>query len=342
MTNSDGIFLIAITTIAGLVILFMVLAALILLRSENQKEKPAPANNELQPVPPDEITVAPQPEETAEDALPSIPLVEVPPASLGEKVPEQDNPSVPSVEIISSREEVTEKDHPAAPPLEILSVSSLEETPESEPPFRPGVIQSLWGIVLTTALMFALTLAMVYAINSYNIFGVLFMLVGFPLGIALAGTVGIRLTHLQGWLRIVPVLLFLAGLAILMLIPFYTTYQFLLVMAALGALFVPLMNREGKEVSLSLQSINWFVCFILASLIAFWGYLRLLQILGPPLPIPRYFYWFAIMMAFVSPACVAIAWLRLTGTRWRTALLMIPSVPLGVFIIGFITAVTAD
>jgi hypothetical protein len=342
MTNSDSTFLVAIAIIACMVVLFVAVAGFILLRSQQKKEIPAPANDEPQPVPPVEFTVAPQPEETAEDALPSIPLVEVLPASLPEEVLEPHVLSYPSVEIIASPEEVTEKAHPAAPPLEILSVSPPEETPESEPPSRPGVIQSLWGIVLTTALMFALTLAMVYAINVYSIFGVLLMLVGFPLGIALAGTVGIRLTHLQGWLRIVPILLFLAGLAILRLMPFYTNYQFLLVMAALGALFVPLMNREGKEVSLSLRSINWFVCFILASLIAFWGYLRLLQILGPPLPIPRYFYWFAIMMAFVSPACVAIAWLRLTGTRWRTALLMIPSVPLGVFIIGFITAVTAN
>jgi hypothetical protein len=123
-----------------------------------------------------------------------------------------------------------------------------------------------------------------------------------------------------------------------MIISPYGNNPFLLPLAAVGSVFVLLMNRKGKEVNLSLQSINWIACFIIASFFAYWGILRLQGILGPPLPVPAYFYWFAIILAFLSPACIAVAWMRLTSMKWLPTLLMIPSVPVGVLIISILTA----
>jgi hypothetical protein len=285
----------------------MVVATFILLRSENRKD-------EINSIPPVENVASTTPYDR-----PNIDILPLQPAE-------------PAAHSLMEEKQMVDLSS-AAPP---------EARPKTKLQFSPGAIQSLWGIFLTTALMFTVTLAILYFINRYNILGALLLLIGLPFGTAVAGTVGVRLTHLGWRLTFVPVLLFLAGAALLRATSAYANYQFYLLLAAIGSVFVPLMNREGKEVILSLQLINWLVCFIIASMLAFWGYMRLRGILGPPLPIPAFFYWFAIMLAFISPAAIAIAWLRLTGTKWLTALFMIPSMPVGVFIIYFLTAVTSD
>jgi hypothetical protein len=75
---------------------------------------------------------------------------------------------------------------------------------------------------------------------------------------------------------------------------------------------------------------------MIASYVAFLGFSRIQQILAPPFPIPLYFYWFAQTLAIISPTCIAVAWLRLTGWHWRPALLLFPYVPVGVIIIWLI------
>ena len=300
--GSDDVFLIAIAMIAGIVVLIMVVATFILLRSENKKENPKPPIDEIQSIPP------------AEPNAPSLP----------EEKQIIDLPSTPAAEIVAVPRE-------ARPKIELhLSPRAIR------------LIRSLWGIFLTTALMFAVTLAIAYFIYSRWTLGAIILLVGLPFGTALAGTVGVRLTHLEWRLMFVPVLLFVAGSFLLMTTLSYANNPFLLLLAAIGSVFVPLMNREVKQVGISITWLNWVVCLIIASFLAYWGFLRLRQILAPPLPIPAYFYWFAISLAFISPACIAVAWLRLTGTRWLRALLLIPFVPVGFFIILLMFAVIAN
>jgi hypothetical protein len=318
--NLDSTILIAFALIASIIFVFVVVATIILLRSENQKKTTSPLKDEPETIPPVEIVAS-----TIANERQSIDVL---PTSLAES-------AAPSV-----LEETQIIDLPATPPVEISAAPVQEERPKSEFHLSPRVIQSLWGIFLTTALMFAVTLAITNFIFSYvtNILATLLLLASLPFGISVAGTVGVRLTRLEWRLIFVPVLLFLTVSALFMPIPSYGNNSFFLLLAALGSVFVPLMNREGKEVNLSLQSINWIACFIIASFLAFWGYSRLRVILGPPLSIPVDYYWFAILMAFISPACMAVAWLRLTGTKWLPALLMIPSLPVGVLIILVLTS----
>lgn len=75
---------------------------------------------------------------------------------------------------------------------------------------------------------------------------------------------------------------------------------------------------------------------MIASYVAFLGYSRIQQILAPPFPIPIYFYWFAQTLTIISPTCIAVAWLRLTGMKWPPALLLFLYVPVGFMIIWLI------
>jgi len=75
---------------------------------------------------------------------------------------------------------------------------------------------------------------------------------------------------------------------------------------------------------------------MIASYVAFLGYSRIQQILAPPFPIPIYFYWFAQTLTIISPTCIAVAWLRLTGMKWPPALLLFLYVLVGFMIIWLI------
>jgi hypothetical protein len=77
------------------------------------------------------------------------------------------------------------------------------------------------------------------------------------------------------------------------------------------------------------QTLHWELSFIAASSVAFLGYARIHDILGPPLPIPAYAYWALKLLAIISPTCIAVAWSRWMGVKWRLCLLLFLMVPAG-------------
>ena len=85
----------------------------------------------------------------------------------------------------------------------------------------------------------------------------------------------------------------------------------------------------------SLKRFNWAACCAIASFVAYSGYDRLQHFMLPLFQIPGYYYWSAYIFAILSPACIAVAWLRLTGAPWRQALLAFLFVPVGVFVIWY-------
>lgn len=64
-----------------------------------------------------------------------------------------------------------------------------------------------------------------------------------------------------------------------------------------------------------LQTLNWWVCFVIATYVAWSNYGRVQFLVGNT-SLNFYF----ILLSMVSPTCFAVAWLRLTGLEWRRAL----------------------
>jgi hypothetical protein len=87
------------------------------------------------------------------------------------------------------------------------------------------------------------------------------------------------------------------------------------------------------------QTLNWESSLLLASVIAYLGYIRIDEILDPPIPLPGYLFLALKLLALISPTCIAVAWLRWTGMQWATALLLLPIVPVGAFTIWLIRQV---
>ena len=85
----------------------------------------------------------------------------------------------------------------------------------------------------------------------------------------------------------------------------------------------------------SLKRFNWAACYAIASFVAYSGYDRLQHFMLPLFQIPGYYYWSAYIFAILSPACIAVAWLRLTGAPWRQALQLFLFVPVGAFVIWY-------
>lgn len=85
------------------------------------------------------------------------------------------------------------------------------------------------------------------------------------------------------------------------------------------------------------QTLNWEACMLLASVVAFLGYIRIAGILDPPIPLPGYLFGALKIIALVSPGCIAVAWLRWSGMQWATALLLFPHVLVGAFTIWLIS-----
>jgi hypothetical protein len=81
------------------------------------------------------------------------------------------------------------------------------------------------------------------------------------------------------------------------------------------------------------QTLNWEASLLLASVVAFLGYMRISEILDPPVPLPGYLFWALKLIALISPSCIAVAWLRWTRVPWATALLLFPHVLVGAFTI---------
>ena len=87
------------------------------------------------------------------------------------------------------------------------------------------------------------------------------------------------------------------------------------------------------------QTLNWEASLLLASMVAFLGYIRIDEILDPPIPLPAYLFWALKIIALISPGCIAVAWLRWTRVQWATALLLFPLVLVGAFTIWLISQV---
>jgi hypothetical protein len=228
--DPDRTFLVVIAIIAGIVIVFMAVAGFVLLRSENKKEKPAPPDDEPQPIPPVQIAVASLPEEIAEEVLPSTSLVEILPASLPAEAPEHDIPSITPFEIISSPEERTENELPATPPVETVAASPPKEgdkhaitsiaiaepvtaTPTEERPaprveFRAITKEVIWDTLLTSLLMSASVLGFFYVYERalmlpgfWDAFGFVSLSL-LSIGAALGGFAGIRILHVT-WRQVI-------------------------------------------------------------------------------------------------------------------------------------------
>ena len=87
------------------------------------------------------------------------------------------------------------------------------------------------------------------------------------------------------------------------------------------------------------QTMNWEASLLVASVVAFLGYIRIDEILDPPIPLPAYLFWALKIIALISPSCIAVAWLRWTRVQWSTALLLFPHVLVGAFTIWLISQV---
>lgn len=105
-------FLVTIAIIAAIVIIYMAVATFVLWRSENKIDTQTPPDDE--PNPPVEVTVAPPPKESPEEALPSISPVEDVAASSPQEIPEHDLPAIPAIAIAA-----------APPPAELISRSTI-------------------------------------------------------------------------------------------------------------------------------------------------------------------------------------------------------------------------
>lgn len=96
------------------------------------------------------------------------------------------------------------------------------------------------------------------------------------------------------------------------------------------------LTPRQRQIVESLKTFNWWACCIIAAIVAFLGIDRLQENLLPLFRIVRYYYWFAPILAILSPACIALAWLRLTGVPWRKAIRLFLVVPVGAFVIWFV------
>src|SRR5215207_8202224 len=56
------------------------------------------------------------------------------------------------------------------------------------------------------------------------------------------------------------------------------------------------------------QTLNWEASLLVASVVAFLGYIRIDEILDPPIPLPAYLFWALKIIALISPSCIAVAW----------------------------------
>lgn len=84
-----------------------------------------------------------------------------------------------------------------------------------------------------------------------------------------------------------------------------------------------------------IETLNWWACWIIASGVAFLGFLHVERALLPQFQLPGFYYGAAYLLAVASPACLAVAWMRFQGVPWRRAVLLFLFVPLGTFILWY-------
>jgi hypothetical protein len=86
------------------------------------------------------------------------------------------------------------------------------------------------------------------------------------------------------------------------------------------------------------QTLNWEASLLLASMLAYLGYFRVDEYIGPPIPLPAFLFWALKLLAIVSPACIAVAWLQWNGVQSETARMMFLLIPVGAFTIWLMSA----
>jgi hypothetical protein len=209
--------------------------------------------------------------------------------------------------------------------------------------FSKRTVTFLWGVPFTTTLMILFAVALVFVANLMPRRPDLpVVFIAILIGMAAGGMIGRRMANLGEMETIGAALLCVYALFILadanpeFLVNTLSVNTFLLLFPLTAVLHLPWFRGIEKMAGSRLNTLNWFVCLILASLVAYPEYTRVRGILAPPLPIAAFFYWSALGLAALSPAWIAVAWLRLTGLKWLPALLLIPTMPAGIFVIWFV------
>jgi hypothetical protein len=72
------------------------------------------------------------------------------------------------------------------------------------------------------------------------------------------------------------------------------------------------LDRLPREI----KTFNVIICLIVVTYASITGFFHLNRLLLPNVT-PSLYYWLALL----SPSCIAVGWLRLTGLKWRVALL---------------------
>jgi hypothetical protein len=233
--------------------------------------------------------------------------------------------------------------HPQGDPdadsqAEAPAVLVPQDPSTSAPAFSQRTVTVLWGVPLTTALMILFAVALVFLANLLPRRPDLpVAFIALLIGMAAGGMIGRRMANLGEMETIGAALLCVYAFCFVAATnPAFFVNTFLLLFPLAAVLLLPWFRGIEKMAGSRLNTLNWFVCLILASLVAYPEYARVRAILAPPLPIPVFFYWSALSLAALSPAWIAVAWLRLTGLKWLPALLLIPTMPAGIFMVWFV------
>jgi hypothetical protein len=238
-------------------------------------------------------------------------------------------------DLILPMPEPVQEDPPCAAGSPSNAVVYLADTSLQSQEKTGSRVAVLGAALLTALLMVVLALVIIAPFNVFLTTRVLFPIrfFGAVLGVWLGGQAGKHWLGLQK-----PQINNAAFLCALVLIcmawvtPMLVGDIFIALSPFFGVLLLPWIAGVRKLTGSDAQTWNWVLSFIVASAIAYPGYQRMLGILAPPLPLPMILYWLGKGLALVSPACLAIAWLRARNVPWRAALVMIPCMPMGLVI----------
>jgi hypothetical protein len=94
----------------------------------------------------------------------------------------------------------------------------------------------------------------------------------------------------------------------------------------MNAIYYGIINLD--KLPKIIKFLNWIICFILTVLATVSSYF--IHVYSIP---SQLLFNYGTLIAWVSPACITAAWLRVTGISWRYILLFILLVPITSFII---------
>ena len=77
----------------------------------------------------------------------------------------------------------------------------------------------------------------------------------------------------------------------------------------------------------TMKRLNWIVCFIVTVLVTIGSYVLHVSSIPPEL------FEYGTFIAWVSPALIAAAWLRITGISWRSILVFLVFAPVTAFVV---------